>query len=273
MPAMIRRRALASLAALAPAAHFAGCAVAPPAPPIDTRYTSTGQDSRVLFLILHYTVAPFPLALRALTQGQVSSHYLVSDETPPRVYRLVDEQRRAWHAGRSYWKGHAMLNASSIGIEIVHPGVRDGTDGREYEPFPPAQIDVLIPLIRCIVARHAIRPDRILGHNEVAPEHKRDPGPTFPWKRLADEGLAPWPDPARVAAYRALFDARPRDAAWFQQTLAQHGYRVPLSGEFDPATRDVISVFQMRYRPQRYDGEPDAETAALLNALVAGAED
>jgi N-acetylmuramoyl-L-alanine amidase len=266
---MIRRRALASIAALASGSLIvAGCTTAPAGPDIDTRYTSRGQDSRVLFLILHYTVAGFERSLRLLTEGRVSSHYLVSDESPPRIYRLVDEGRRAWHAGASYWQGHAMLNASSIGIEIVHPGFRDTPEGREALPFAPAQIDMLIPLIRDIAARHRIRPDRILGHNEVQPGRKQDPGPAFPWKRLADEGLVPWPDPARVAARLRLFEARMPDVAWFQEALAEHGYRVPRSGQLDAATRDVISVFQMRYRPDNYDGEPDAQTAALLHVLV-----
>ena len=103
-----------------------GCASGPP---IDTRYTSQGQDSRVLFLILHFTVADFPLSVRILTQGAVSSHYLLSDEPKPVIYRLVDENRRAWHAGDSAWKNHAMLNASSIGIEIVNLGEEKAADG------------------------------------------------------------------------------------------------------------------------------------------------
>jgi N-acetylmuramoyl-L-alanine amidase len=85
---------------------------------------SKGQDSRALFLIIHYTVADFPSALKILTQGEVSAHYLLSDETPPRIYRLVDESRRAWHSGASGWQRHRLLNASSIGIEIVHPGFK-----------------------------------------------------------------------------------------------------------------------------------------------------
>jgi N-acetylmuramoyl-L-alanine amidase len=222
----------------------------------------------VLFLILHYTVANLPLSLKVLTEGEVSSHYLLSDEDPPRIYRLVDEGRRAWHSGPSFWKGHGMLNASSIGIEIVHPGFRETPQGREYLPFPQAQIDALIPLVKDIVARHQIRPERILGHAEVLPEYKQDPGPTFPWRRLADEGIVPWPDAARVAAQRRVFDAQPPGIDWFQKALAQHGYRVPQSGVHDAATRDVISVFQMRYRPADHRGEPDAETAALLHVLV-----
>ena len=183
--------------------------------PIDTRHVSQGQDSRVMFLVIHYTVADFASAMKILTRGEVSAHYLLSDESPPRIYRLVDESRRAWHSGASGWQRHRLLNASSIGIEIVHPGFRVGPDGRrEYLPFPQAQMDALIPLVRDIVRRHQIRPERILGHGEVTPSYKEDPGPTFPWQQLADAGITPAPpDPARVADERVRFEAALPDAA------------------------------------------------------------
>ncbi len=248
---------------------LSGCATTTPGGvPIDTTYTSRGQDSRVMFLVLHYTVANFPASLRVLTQGEVSVHYLVSDETPPRIYRLVDESRRAWHSGPSGWQGHRMLNASSIGIEIVNPGFKEMPQGRVFAPFPKAQIDVLMPLIKDIVARHQIRPDRIVGHSDVLPQHKQDPGPLFPWKRLADEGLIPWPDAGRAQAHRALFELKPPDVAWWQTSLATLGFEVPRSGVLDEETRTVIGAFQMRYRPERFDGEPDAQTAALLHVLI-----
>jgi N-acetylmuramoyl-L-alanine amidase len=235
---------------------------------IDTRYTAQGQDSRVLFLVIHYTVADLPQSIKILTEEEVSAHYLVSDDADPVIYRLVDESRRAWHSGPSYWAGHAMLNAGSIGIEIVHPGFRQRADGsREYLPFAKAQIDALIPLMKDIVKRHQIRPERILGHAEVLPQAKEDPGPTFPWKRLADEGIVAWPDANRVAAWRAIYEAALPDVAWFQQALATHGYDVQPTGLQDETTRRVIASFQMRYRPSNFDGKPDAETAALVQVL------
>jgi len=239
--------------------------------PIDTRYTSVNQDSRALFLVLHYTVADLRESIKVLTEAphEVSAHYLISDETPPVVYRLVPEERRAWHSGPSHWRGHQMLNASSIGIEIVHPGFRLRTDGRrEYLPFPAAQIDALLPLVRDIVRRHGIRPERIVGHSDVLPQSKEDPGPMFPWQRLADEGLIPWPDAQRVAAQRVLFEQALPDVAWFQERLARHGFAPQVSGVLDEATRRTVAAFQMRFRPARYDGTPDAETAAILNVLV-----
>lgn len=262
---------LAALALL-----LAGCATPPPGMgtteggiPVVTTHTAKGQDSRVLFLILHYTVADLPQSLHILTERDVSAHYLLTDETPPRIHRLVDEHRRAWHSGQSGWKGHRLLNASSIGIEIVHPGFRKGPDGaREYLPFPDAQIDALIPLVRDIVRRHGIRLDRVLGHGEVTPSYKEDPGPTFPWHRLAAEGLVPPPpDPARVAAQRAVYEAALPDAAWFQQQLRQWGYVIETTGQWDGQSRRVMMNFQMRYRPTDHRAEMDAESAALLWVL------
>ena len=263
-PQALRRRALALAGAALTPAWLAACASSA----YDTRYTATGQDSRVMFLVLHFTNEDFANSLRILTQQQVSAHYLLSDETPPRIYRLVDEQRRAWHAGASFWQGSSMLNASSIGIEIVNAGPVKQADGSlVFAPYPPAQIDLLLQLVKDIVARHQIRPDRIVGHSDIAPQRKPDPGPMFPWQRLAAEGLIPWPDPARLPPLLALYEASPPTAAWFQQMLARVGYQVPDNGEFDAATRRVLSAFQMKYRPARHDGQPDAQTAALLQVL------
>jgi N-acetylmuramoyl-L-alanine amidase len=238
--------------------------------PIDASHRAQGQDSRVLFLVIHYTVSDFPESMKILTQQQVSSHYLISDESPPRIYRLVDESRRAWHSGASAWKDNRRLNSSSIGIEIVHPGFKPGPDGeRIYQPFPQAQIDALIPLVKDIVSRHEIKPERILGHGEVSAQYKEDPGPTFPWKLLADLGITPpWPDAERVAAYRARYEAELPDVLWFQQALAQHGYELAPTGVLDGPTQRVLMNFQFRYRPANWSGLPDAESAAILWVLT-----
>jgi N-acetylmuramoyl-L-alanine amidase len=237
---------------------------------IDTTYTSENQDSRAQFLVLHYTVGNFESALSILTKPSnraVSSHYLVRDN-PVVTYRLVDENRRAWHAGPSFWQGHSNLNAGSIGIEIVNAGPVVGADGKtRYTPFSAAQIDEVVALCKEIVARHQIRPDRIIGHNDIAPGRKQDPGPLFPWKRLADEGLIAWPDAAMVAQKQSVYAFALPDAKWFQDRLSDHGYNTSRSGEWDVLTRDSLISFQMKYRPATYDGRPDAETAALLDVV------
>lgn len=283
-PRPLGLRAWLALAAACAALVLGGCAsTTPGGVPIDTSYRSRGQDSRVLFVVLHYTVGDLPGALKVLTEGEVSAHYLVTDEASPRILRLVPEERRAWHSGPSGWKGHRMLNASSIGIEIVHPGFRlgpPGPDGRRerlYQAFPEAQMQALIPLLQDIVARHQIRPERILGHGEVTPSYKEDPGPTFPWRRLAALGLTPpWPDADRVLERQVFFQAALPEPAWFQRKLAEHGYPIDAEASLDdPEQRRllqrVLMNFQMRYRPARHDGEPDAESAALLDMLTAQA--
>jgi N-acetylmuramoyl-L-alanine amidase len=255
------------LAALA-AWVLSGCAALRPGLDIDTRYQSVSQDSRAQFLVIHYTQANFELSMKILARGGLSVHYLLSDETPPRIYRLVDEDRRAYHAGVSRWQGQGHLNAMSIGIEIVHPGVMPTAQGEQFVPYREDQIAALIPLVQDIVSRHKIRPDRVVGHSDIAPDRKVDPGPLFPWKRLADLGLATWPDPQRVAQHLPTFEREIPPALWYQRALARVGYEVPTHGQWDDATRRVLSAFQMRFRPSRYDGQPDAESAALLQALA-----
>ncbi len=239
--------------------------------PIDTSRSARGQDSRVLFLILHYTVADLPISLKVLTEHEVSAHYLVSDETPPRIFRLVDESRRAWHSGASAWKGHRMLNASSIGIEIVHPGFKPGPDGeRIYQPFPEAQMEALIPLLQDIVQRHGIRPDRILGHGEVSPAVQGRPGADLPVAAAGRTGhhaaLArrqrAWPRSA--SASRRCCPTSPGSSARWRSTAT----RWSPPAQMDEQTQRVLMNFQMRYRPERHDGAPDAETAALLHVLT-----
>ena len=249
-------------------------------PRIDRSYTSQNQDSRALYIVLHYTVLDWEKSLKVLTTGgQVSAHYLVRDN-PVASYALVDENRRAWHAGASFWAGNTNLNSASIGIEIVNPGFTDTPAGRVYAPFPQAQIDEVIALVRDIQKRHAVRPERIIGHADIAPGRKQDPGPMFPWKQLADAGLIPWPDGPLVALKTLENEVAPHDVAWLQERLARIGYNVSHSGQMDAMTKDVISTFQMKYRPSDISGTPDAETAALIEVAstpsamhVAGAGD
>jgi N-acetylmuramoyl-L-alanine amidase len=186
-------------------ALLAGCAT-PTAvgPQYDHTYTAAGQSSRARFLVLHYTVSDRADSIKILTQQQVSAHYLVTDDPVPVIYNLVDEKNAAWHAGNSSWKNFTQLNNSSIGIEIVNPGWKDTPNGRVYAPFPQAQIDAIIPLVRDIVTRNRIAPENVLGHSDIAPLRKQDPGPMFPWRQLADAGLVVWPNAARVATVADL---------------------------------------------------------------------
>jgi len=233
---------------------------------IDRSHPSANQDNRVQFVVLHYTSASTQRSLELLTRGEVSSHYLIGDQ-PPTVYQLVDESRRSWHAGESEWDGRTWLNSSSIGIEIVNPGYQDTPAGRVWYPYTEGQVQALIALLKDVVQRNGIAPRNIIGHSDIAPLRKMDPGPLFPWKRLADAGLGVWPNANAVARQKAYFDLNPPSIAWYQQQLARFGYAVPQTGQLDVATRHVLAAFQMHFRPELYNGEPDAQSAAILQVL------
>ena len=236
----------------------------------DDTYRSEGHRSRVRAVVIHYTVADFEATMRIMKRGDATYHYVIGGD-PPTIYRIVDEDRAAFHAGRSSWRGYTNLNESSIGISLVNRGSGDDEMVYErsgWEAYTPAQIDATIALVKDIVNRHLIRPEFVVGHGDIAPQRKVDPGPLFPWKRLADEGLIVWPEEGEVARRKPMFESALPDALWFQDKLATFGYAVPLTGILDGETARVITAFQMRYRPSRFDGVPDAETAAILDALV-----
>ena len=212
------------------------------------------RSGAIDMLVLHYTgMASAEAALDRLCDpaAQVSAHYLVEEDGT--VWRLVAEERRAWHAGVSSWRGCSDVNDASIGIELVNPGHEFG-----YRPFPEAQIAALEPLCRGILARHPIPPRNIVGHSDVAPQRKDDPGELFPWARLARAGIGLWPEPPLPPA---------PDAAELPRLLAAIGYA--LDGDF----ARVVTAFQRRYRPARCDGAADEETrrlAAVVALLCSG---
>jgi N-acetylmuramoyl-L-alanine amidase len=249
-----------------------GCATNEKTLAIDSSsYQSISQDSRAQHLILHFTTISNKLSIEVLTRGSVSSHYLVTepeDGVPPKIYQFVPDHRRAFHAGVSWWKGAAGLNASSIGIEIVNRGYADTKEGRVWFDFPKEQMDLVIELSKKIMREHQIRPDRVLGHSDIAPGRKNDPGPKFPWKRFADEGLIPWPDETMVKTRIAEFERSLPDIAWFQEKLTQHGFNVPVTGVMDVPTINALEAFQMKYRQSKFDGSIDAETGAILDVVT-----
>lgn len=245
---------------------------------VDTAIRSPNQDSRVHALILHYTAEPLVSSLHVLTDPAkaVSAHYLVPDTADAggrfRIFRLVPESSNAWHAGTSSWQGARMLNSGSIGIEITNLGYPPEDDAKPLEkrrwyPYPDEQLAVVARLAADIVARHRIPPYRVLGHADIAPGRKFDPGPLFPWKRLYEQyGVGAWPDAMSVERYRREQPYR-GDVAKLQAKLLAYGYDTPQTGVLDRKTTDVIAAFQMHFRPARYDGVPDVETVAILDAL------
>src|SRR5215471_11205549 len=196
------------------------------------------EGGRIDMLVLHYT--GMKTAAEAIDRlcdpaAKVSAHYVIDEDG--KVWRLVEESRRAWHAGASFWQGTENVNAVSIGIELVNPGHEWG-----YRAFPEAQMASLETLAKVLIARHPIPADRVVGHSDVAPLRKQDPGELFDWPRLARAGVGLWPTEAA---------APPADVAGAQAMLAAIGYRVPSSHVLDDETRDVLIAFQRRFRPKR----------------------
>jgi N-acetylmuramoyl-L-alanine amidase len=206
-------------------------------------------------LILHYTgmrTAAEAIERLCAPEAQVSAHYLIDEDGT--VLRLVPEERRAWHAGVAFWAGRRDINSASIGIELVNPGHDFG-----YRPFPEPQMAALEALCRDLLARHPIPARHVLGHSDVAPRRKADPGERLDWRRLARAGIGFWPNEEAAPA---------AGVAGAQRLLAAIGYETPENGTLDAATRATVIAFQRHFRPARCDGALDRETLALIAAVA-----
>ena len=231
---------------------------------------SPNHDERVGgdpdIILLHYTgMKTADEALQRLcdTEARVSCHYFVYENGS--ILQLVPEARRAWHAGESSWAGQTDINSRSIGIEIVNPG-----HDFDYPEFPMRQIAALIALCRGITARRHIRRDRVLAHSDVAPHRKRDPGEKFPWRLLADSGIGLWVEPVAITDWLSLVPGDTGDnVKELQKALADFGYGVPTSGDYDEMTRHAVTAFQRRFRPAQIDGMADTSTRETLQKLLA----
>src|ERR1700689_4627669 len=217
-------------------------------------------------ILLHYTGMPEAgeALERLCSQGsEVSAHYFVFEDG--RIVQMVPENRRAWHAGESVWAGETDINSCSIGIEIVNPGHDYG-----YRDFPKRQIAALTALCRGILTRYTIPPARVLGHSDVAPARKQDPGEKFPWRTLHDSGVGNWVKSAKITdgALLALGDRGDAVAA-MQRSLGEYGYGITENGTYDSTTHEVVTAFQRHFRPERIDGVWDASTRATLQDLIA----
>jgi len=216
-------------------------------------------------VILHYTGMPTgaeALAWLRNPSSEVSAHYVVWEDG--RIVQLVGEARRAWHAGLSVWKGERDLNSRSIGIEIVNPGHEGGAP-----PFPNQQIAAVIALCRDICDRHAIKPERVLAHSDVAPARKIDPGERFPWDRLWREGVGHWIKPSPIEGGPILQSgAEGPPVRALQAMLTLYGYGVEITGVYDKATELCVAAFQRHFRPSKVDGEADVSTVETLRRLI-----
>jgi N-acetylmuramoyl-L-alanine amidase len=215
-------------------------------------------------IVLHYTgMQTGEAALQRMCdpESRVAAHYMVEEDG--RVFRLVPEERRAWHAGKGWWKGETDVNAASIGIEIVNPGHEWG-----YRPFPDVQIDAVIGLLDDIRSRWTIPNDRIIGHSDLAPARKQDPGELFPWKRLAQEGHGLWFEPQPAPGPALKLGDEGVGVFALQAGLHRLGYEPRPSGKYDEETATVVTAFQRHWRQEQVDGIADGETRARLMGLL-----
>jgi N-acetylmuramoyl-L-alanine amidase len=230
-----------------------------PSPNQDDRPAGTPVDT----IVLHYTgmtSAEAALARLCDAAARVSSHYLVEEDG--KVWRLVAEERRAWHAGVSFWRGHTALNDRSIGIEIANPGHEHG-----YRDFPVMQMAAVCDLCLHILSRHPVPARNVVAHSDVAPERKEDPGERFDWEGLAREGVGLWPSGAPDLGTGGAV----RDAASLRDVraaLAAIGYRVAAEGALDPALSSVLRAFQRHWRPEAVTGQADSGTLVRVLAVA-----
>jgi N-acetyl-anhydromuramyl-L-alanine amidase AmpD len=254
---------------------------------------SANQDTRVRVVVIHHTTGNFKGSFNVLTEpsgNPVSSHYLIPEpldssyeEQELKLYSLVKEEGRAWHAGTSYWAGKTSLNDMSIGIELVNqtycrkseeviPPEREDQQAARlcfYPDFAEPQLEMLIELLDGILQRHtSVKPTHIIGHADIAPQRKIDPGPRFPWQRLYRLGYGAWFDDDTVFKYWEQFRQDLPAVLTLQTALHDYGYKIELSGENDKQSRNVVKAFQMHFRPWLVSGELDQETVAILYALL-----
>ncbi len=216
-------------------------------------------------IVLHYTGMPDAegAITRLCSDGtDVSAHYIVLEDG--RIVQTVPESKRAWHAGSSFWAGEDDINSCSIGIEIINRGHDWG-----YPDYPARQIAAVTALCRGILLRRNIPTHRVIGHSDVAPARKKDPGEKFPWHLLASSGVGHWVHPAPIVAGEGLRTGADGDQVKaLQQALARYGYSIEITGIYDVPTTEVVTAFQRHFRPERIDGVADLSTLETLEALL-----
>ena len=229
-------------------------------------------------MILHYTVSNNDASIKILTQKEVSAHYLINDIDDEEIYQLVDENKRAYHAGISSWKSNTQLNDTSIGIEIVNEGFKIIDGNMVFTDFPEYQFKKVASLAKDIVDRYQIPPQFVLAHSDISPTRKQDPGTKFPWKRLYTEyQVGMWYDDDDKESFMNEFNVNSfstevRKISFisnFQKMLKDFGYsETPINGTIDITTTKIIRAFQYHFRPEKCDGIMDLETYAILQALL-----
>lgn len=216
-------------------------------------------------LVLHYTGMPDGKQAEkwlCIEESQVSCHYIIHEDGE--IVQLVPEHLRAWHAGKSSWRGHDDINSRSIGIEIVNSGHDHG-----YPDFPKRQMEAVVALCQDILSRHEIVPRNVVAHSDIAPLRKQDPGEKFDWKLLFEAGIGLWTEPSPIEPGRVFKNEdKGEDIKRFQRNLHKFGYGVEVTGQFDALTEATIVAFQRHYRQERVDGVADPSTLKTLAQLL-----
>ena len=243
-------------------------------------YQATGKSERIKSIVLHYTVSNNARSIKTLTTGNVSAHYLILNNDDDKIYNLVPENERAWHAGNGGFAGRTILNDTSIGIEIVNAGIKheyrkalkngnlDYHPYEHYVEFDELQVKKVGQLVQDLAKRYDISPKNIIGHADMAPSRKIDPGAKFPWQRLYfDYGIGAWYDEFDKQYFMHQDELAATTISEIKQAFRDYGYQINDSAEWDKASRDVVYAFQLHFRPQQPTGELDLETYAILKAL------
>ena len=250
-------------------------------------FQSESFSTRIRFVVIHYTSIDWENSLKVLTNEryEVSSHYLIpeaGDDTYSdqiKIFQLVDEENRAWHAGISKWEERTNINDQSIGIELVNQAECSVRQGSQYDytnnyiclfsEFDSDQIDQLILLLKEILSRHdEIKPTYIVGHSDISPDRKFDPGPKFPWKKLYENGIGAWYDDQTFEKYNNQFKRKIPDINQIQCALKRYGYGVEITNKMDEQTFFVIRAFQYHFTPNKSDGSISVDTVSALWALL-----
>ena len=250
-------------------------------------FQSESFSTRIRFVVIHYTSIDWENSLKVLTNEryEVSSHYLIpegGDDTYSdqiKIFQLVDEENRAWHAGISKWEERTNINDQSIGIELVNQAECSVRQGSQYDytnnyiclfsEFDSDQIDQLILLLKDILSRHdEIKPTYIVGHSDISPDRKFDPGPKFPWKKLYENGIGAWYDDQTFEKYKNQFKRKIPDINQIQCALKRYGYGVEITNKMDEQTFFVIRAFQYHFTPNKSDGSISVDTVSALWALL-----
>ena len=250
-------------------------------------FQSESFSTRIRFVVIHYTSIDWENSLKVLTNEryEVSSHYLIpegGDDTYSdqiKIFQLVDEENRAWHAGISKWEERTNINDQSIGIELVNQAECSVRQGSQYDytnnyiclfsEFDSDQIDQLILLLKDILSRHdEIKPTYIVGHSDISPDRKFDPGPKFPWKKLYENGIGAWYDDQTFEKYKNQFKRKIPDINQIQCALKRYGYGVEITNKMDEQTFFVIRAFQYHFTPNKSDGSISLDTVSALWALL-----